>query len=128
MFQPTWKTGDWSNCTAVISGSNATIEDASEGSGEAADEANADSNGQCPGIMLRNVFCEQIVASGVASVVDDSLCQGVRPQPQKSCSDLEEDEEQDSAPKVSKFFVTNTSLHDMSLRNVFIESNLNMPW
>ena len=47
--------------------------------------------GECPGIMLRNVFCEQITAGGLSTVIEESMCSGEKPEAQKPCSDEDED-------------------------------------
>ena len=58
--------------------------------------------GECSGIMLRNVYCEQIVSSGVATIVDNEFCNEPEiPRPSKFCSEDSEDEVQDSKPEVS---------------------------
>ena len=60
-------------------------------------------DGQCPGIILRNVFCEQITAGGLSSVIEESMCSGEKPEAQKPCSDKDEDSTEElSKPKVSK--------------------------
>jgi hypothetical protein len=58
--------------------------------------------GQCPGIMLRNVFCEQIAAGGMSTVIDESTCTGDKPEAQKACSEDDDDSDSMSAPKVSR--------------------------
>lgn len=58
-------------------------------------------SGECPGIRLRNVYCEQIVSGGIATVVDESLCEaGQKPQAQKLCTDDEASTDEDSGPQV----------------------------
>ena len=57
--------------------------------------------GECSGIMLRNVYCEQIVSSGIATIVDNNFCNEAEiPRPSKFCSEDSEDEVQDSKPEV----------------------------
>ena len=57
--------------------------------------------GECSGIMLRNVYCEQIVSSGIATIVDNDFCNEAEiPRPSKFCSEDSEDEVQDSKPEV----------------------------
>ena len=52
--------------------------------------------------MLRNVFCEQIMGSGISSVVDNSLCDpDGKPSAQKPCTDDDEMDSEDAAPKVN---------------------------
>lgn len=101
-MQPNWATGDWSNCTAVASSettnSTAVETEELEGSGDSVD-------GECPGIRLRNVFCEQIVSNGLSTIADESLCEASqKPQAQKLCTDEENTSEEDSAPQVSLIF------------------------
>ena len=60
--------------------------------------------GQCPGIMLRNVFCEQIAAGGMSTVIDESMCTGEKPEAQKACSEDGDESDSMSAPKVSRYF------------------------
>ena len=51
--------------------------------------------------MLRNVYCEQIVSSGIATIVDNDFCNEAEiPRPSKFCSEDSEDEVQDSKPEV----------------------------
>ena len=51
--------------------------------------------------MLRNVYCEQIVSSGIATIVDNDFCNDAEiPRPSKFCSEDSEDEVQDSKPEV----------------------------
>ena len=51
--------------------------------------------------MLRNVFCEQIAASGMSTVIDESTCTGEKPEAQKACSEDDDESDSMSAPKVS---------------------------
>ena len=51
--------------------------------------------------MLRNVFCEQIAAGGLSTVIDESTCTGEKPEAQKACSEDDDDSDSMSAPKVS---------------------------
>ena len=60
--QPKWNTGDWSNCTALDAGGEGSG-DGGSGDGAGADVVIADGgagNGECPGYMFRNVFCDQV--------------------------------------------------------------------
>ena len=96
VFQPEWAVGDWSNCTAVGAESESQeMEDEMED-----DSGSAASNGSCPGIMLRNVFCQQMMGLDLLTVVDEELCEGDKPTAQKLCSDDEDDEQHDSEPRV----------------------------
>ena len=53
--------------------------------------------------MLRNVYCEQIVSSGVATIVENEFCNEAEiPRPSKFCSEDSEDEVEDSKPEVHK--------------------------
>ena len=52
--------------------------------------------------MLRNVFCEQIAAGGMSTVIDESMCTGEKPEAQKACSEDGDDSDSMSAPKVSR--------------------------
>ena len=88
--------GDWSNCTAV----GAESESLQEMEDEIQDDSGSAGNGSCPGIMLRNVFCQQIMGLDLLTVVDEDLCEGDKPTAQKLCSESEDDEQQDSEPKV----------------------------
>lgn len=94
-FQPEWAVGDWSNCTAV--GAAAAAEELEVEDDEGSSAAG---NGSCPGIMLRNVFCQQMIGLDKVSVVDEELCSGEKPVAQKLCSDVEEEGPEDSEPKV----------------------------
>ena len=53
--------------------------------------------------MLRNVFCEQIAAGGMSTVIDESTCTGEKPEAQKACSEDDDDSDSMSAPKVSRY-------------------------
>ena len=53
--------------------------------------------------MLRNVFCQQMVGLDTISVVDEEMCEGEKPEAQKLCSEDQDQEPQDSEPKVKKF-------------------------
>ena len=88
--------GDWSNCTAV----GAESESLQEMEDEIQDDSGSAGNGSCPGIMLRNVFCQQMMGLDLLTVVDEDLCEGDKPTAQKLCSESEDDEQQDSEPKV----------------------------
>ena len=66
-----------------------------------AEEGSGAGDGSCPGIMLRNVFCQQLVGLDMISLVDEELCSGEKPEAQKLCSDVEEEGPQESEPKVS---------------------------
>ena len=69
------------------------IEEEPEGSGD-------ELPGECPGIMLRNVYCEQITGDGLATIVEENLCTlEEKPPAQKACTDSEESDD-DTAPKV----------------------------
>jgi hypothetical protein len=100
-LQPNWKTGPWSNCTALspaAGGGNATTDDeeAAEGSGDDG------LGGQCPGILLRNVYCEQIVGSGLAAIVQEDMCTSFeeKPDQQKSCDSDDIGDVESSEPRV----------------------------
>ena len=54
--------------------------------------------------MLRNVFCEQIAAGGMSTVIDESTCTGEKPEAQKACSEDDDESDSMSAPKVSTVF------------------------
>ena len=54
--------------------------------------------------MLRNVFCEQIAAGGMSTVIDESACTGEKPEAQKACSEDDDDSDSMSAPKVSTVY------------------------
>ena len=54
--------------------------------------------------MLRNVFCEQIAAGGMSTVIDESACTGEKPEAQKACSEDDDESDSMSAPKVSTVF------------------------
>ena len=60
--------------------------------------------------MLRNVFCEQIAAGGMSTVIDESTCTGEKPEAQKACSEDDDDSDSMSAPKVSQCCITKTEL------------------
>ena len=76
-----------------------STEDSEETENE--EEGSGAGDGSCPGIMLRNVFCQQMVGLDMISLVDEELCTGEKPEVQKLCSDVEDEEPQASEPKVS---------------------------
>ena len=85
------------------SGSNSTENSNAddEGSGDGGDESS-----ECPAIMIRNVFCEQVTSEGITVLLEESRCNelsGERPVAQQVCTDDLEGEDGDSEPKV--FFV-----------------------
>ena len=90
--------GEWSNCTAI----GAESESSEMEEQELEDESGSAGNGSCPGVMLRNVFCQQTMGSDLLSIVDEELCEGEKPAAQKLCSD--DEEPQDSEPKVLRTF------------------------
>jgi hypothetical protein len=60
--QPKWNTGDWSNCTALPLGGEGSGQESGSGEGESggSDVVVAEGTGECPGFMVRNVFCDQV--------------------------------------------------------------------
>ncbi len=82
--------GEWSNCSLSITASD-----------------------ECSALQVRNVFCQQTVAKGVASVIEDELClaQDDRDKPDsiRPCDGQEDQQEgpddADHGPKVLSQFV-----------------------
>ena len=68
--------------------------------------------------MLRNVFCEQIAAGGMSTVIDESTCTGEKPEAQKACSEDGDDSDSMSAPKVSQCCITMAKTELLYPKNV----------
>ena len=117
-MQPNWATGNWSNCTAVSGAAdgNSTADEPET------EEGSGDDGGTCPGIKLRNVYCEQIASGGHATIVDENLCnEDERPIATKLCSDESDEAEEASKPEVRTVWLFKKLSRDHNLREINIE-------
>lgn len=107
--QPTWKTGDWSDCSAVSNATSAADTPSSEADDNSSSEGSGDGGsdpGSCPLVSVRNVYCEQAVSKGMSAVVGNELCaeaEGDKPAAQRNCGEdetAETEEGESTEPKV----------------------------